>query len=110
MQVHAVFCIAVLCAAGYVDSLRNSVALDQFNPQFVPNTQPQSTDGELWLVMTIPNVVFSVQLQHSVTVWQEVKFYYICFFNLTMLSIHHCILTLEANTVPAQHPTLRILS
>ena len=87
MQVHAVFCIAVLCAAGYVDSLRNSVALDQFNPQFVPNTQPQSTDGELWLVMTIPSVVFSVQLQHSVTVWQEVKFYYICFFNLTMLSI-----------------------
>ena len=75
------------CAAGYVDSLRNSVALDQFNPQFVPNTQPQSTDGELWLVMTIPNVVFSVQLQHSVTVWQEVKFYYICFFNLTMLNI-----------------------
>ena len=58
-----------------------------FNPQFVPNTQPQSTDGELWLVMTIPNVVFSVQLQHSVTVWQEVKFYYICFFNLTMFNI-----------------------
>ena len=77
----------VQCAAGYVDSLRNSVALDQFNPQFVPNTQPQSTDGELWLVMAIPNVVFSVQLQHSVTVWQEVKFYYICFFNLTMLNI-----------------------
>ena len=32
-------------------------------------------------------VVFSVQLQHSVTVWQEVTFYYICFVNLTMLNI-----------------------
>ena len=33
------------------------------------------------------HVGFSVQLQHSVTVYQEDKFYYICFFNLTMLNI-----------------------